>query len=213
MPAPQKRRVLPVLSLSCDKQKGVWTRKENQKERGSGHRGCCSQHWVSLLETSKRVCHTEGCHGDGGCNRSTDSTMTPDVVATLKITKKFQARNLSYELLRQTDIRKEMMYFSKSSISLTTRLMPGIGDWYDVLGVIMQFCDSGCSWKEISSHSCHDKGRLCYHFARVQRIVGWENKTTECSRHVEAHGFRIIYTKIDQFVWGSREIYRYHPCT
>ena len=213
MPAPQKRRVLPVLSLSCDKQKGVWTRKENQKERGSGHRGCCSQHWVSLLETSKRVCHTEGCHGDGGCNRSTDSTMTPDVVATLKITKKFQARNLSHELLRQTDIRKEMMYFSKSSISLTTRLMPGIGDWYDVLGVIMQFCDSGCSWREISSHSCHDKGRLCYHFARVQRIVGWENKTTECSRHVGAHGFRNINTEIDQFVWGSSEIHRCHPCS
>lgn len=93
MPAPPKRRVLPVVSLSRDKQKG-WNRKENRKEWGSGHRGCCSQHWVSLLETSKRVCHTEGCHGDGGCNRSSDSTMTPDVVATLKITKKFQARNL-----------------------------------------------------------------------------------------------------------------------
>lgn len=115
MPPPPKRRVLPVVSLSRDKQKGVWSRKENQKEWGSGHRGCCSQQWVSLLETSKRVCHTQTCHGEGGCNRSTDSTtMTPDVVATLQITKKFQARGVFHMNYCMRDIRLQVMYFRKS---------------------------------------------------------------------------------------------------
>lgn len=53
-------KVVPVIMLHRDKTKGVWNRKANQKEWDHGHRGCCSQHWVSVLENNDKIFHADG---------------------------------------------------------------------------------------------------------------------------------------------------------
>lgn len=53
-------KVLPVIALHRDKAKSVWNRKATQKEWDAGHRGCCSQHWVSLLDKNEKVRPAEG---------------------------------------------------------------------------------------------------------------------------------------------------------
>lgn len=59
--APKKMlNVLPVIMLHRDKTKGVWNRTANQKEWDHGHRGCCSQHWVSVLDNNEKVIHADG---------------------------------------------------------------------------------------------------------------------------------------------------------
>ncbi|XP_024373979.1 uncharacterized protein [Physcomitrium patens] len=42
-----------------DDTKGAWFRKSGQ-ERDNGHRQCCSQHWVSVLNTNEKIYHGHG---------------------------------------------------------------------------------------------------------------------------------------------------------
>ena len=48
-------KVLPVIALDCDKNKSMWNCKANKKEWDAKHQGCCSQHWVSLLNKNEKV--------------------------------------------------------------------------------------------------------------------------------------------------------------
>ncbi|KAG0613590.1 hypothetical protein M758_6G113800 [Ceratodon purpureus] len=47
-------KVLPVIALDCDKNKSMWNCKANKKEWNAKHQGCCSQHWVSLLNKNEK---------------------------------------------------------------------------------------------------------------------------------------------------------------
>ena len=78
-------KVLPVIALHRDKAKSVWNRKANQKEWHAGHRGCCSQHWVSLLDRNEKICYTEGRKSSSRVNLSPTPKAKLSDMATQKL--------------------------------------------------------------------------------------------------------------------------------
>lgn len=85
-PIKGKLALLPVLALSRDATKGVWSRRSFQDEWECGHVGCCSQHWVSVLNPSKKVCHSS-CRSM--CEQElTTSKNAPQIIPTTKLLQK-----------------------------------------------------------------------------------------------------------------------------